>query len=92
MRSGPKSAYLGQSLDPSWFSPFLGYFDLTKSVSILSFHRRNQLFVKYLRYRQASVGARFPWSYSLVRNQSPEVLVFYVITVPSLAEKVTSQF
>ena len=94
MKLGPKlAAYWGQSLDPSWFIPFLGYFDLTKSVSILSFHRRNQLFVKYLRYRQrATVGARFPLNYSRVRSQSPEVLVFYVIRGLSLAEQVANQF
>ena len=95
MKLGPKlAAYWRQSLDPSWFIPFLGYFDLTKSVSILSFHRRNQLFVKYLRYRQqATVGGRFPWNYSHVRSQrNPEVLVFYVIKGLSLAAKVVNQF
>jgi hypothetical protein len=95
MTLGPKLAYWGQSLDPSWFIPFLGYFDLTKSVSIplLSFHRRNQLFVKYLRYLQrANVGVRFPLIYSRVRSQSPEVLVFYVIKGRSLAGQVANQF
>jgi len=94
MKLGPKLACWGQSLDPSLFIPCLGYFDLTKSVSILSFHRKNRLFEKYLRYRRrVAVGGRFPWNYSHVRSQrNPEVLVFYVIKGLSLAAKVVNQF
>ena len=92
MKLGPKLAYWGQSLDPSWFIPFLGYFDLTKSVSILSFHRRNQLFVMYLRYlQQVNVAKRFQWNYTHAKSQSLEALEFYVITALSLAKKAANQ-
>lgn len=79
-------------MHPSWFVPFLEYFDLTKSVWILSFHHRNQLFARYLRYRQLlNVVEHFQWSCTHAKSQILEVLGFYVVVDLSLAKKVTSQ-
>jgi hypothetical protein len=67
-------------------------FNLTKTVSILSFRRRNQLFVIYLRYRLLiNVAKRFPWSCTHAKSQNLEVLEFYVITALSLAKKAANQ-
>ena len=90
---GPKLAYWFQSSDPSWSSPCLAYFDSTKSVSILSFHRKNQLFEKCLRYLQrAIIDGHLLRNYNRVRSQSLEVLVFCVVKGLNLDEKVANQF
>lgn len=81
------------NLNPSWSVPYLEYFDLIKSVSILfAFHRRNWPYVMCWRcHQRAGDGGHFLWNYSLVGNQCLEVLEFYVGGL-NLAEIVASLF